>query len=80
MTNMPRVSNKGKGTKMHNNNKEKGQRCISIIVHNVVQFLCGAYVDLVLTKFVRFGHLGLGPADIVFDPQLLQYLRYERKN
>jgi hypothetical protein len=37
VTNMSRVSNKGRGTTMHNNNKEKGQRCISIIVHVLVQ-------------------------------------------
>jgi hypothetical protein len=35
-------------------------------------------VDLVLREYVRFGHLGLGPADFVFDTQLLQYLRYEK--
>jgi hypothetical protein len=29
-----------------------------------------AYIDLVLMKYVRFGHLGLGPADFVFDPQI----------
>jgi hypothetical protein len=29
-------------------------------------------------EYVRFGHLGLGPVDFVFDPQLLQYLRYEK--
>ncbi len=61
---MPWVSNKGKGTTMHNNNKGKGQRCISIIVHDVVQFLRRVYADLVLTKFVRFGHLGPKLADI----------------
>ncbi len=69
---MLRVSNKGKGTTMHNNNKGKGQICISMTVHKVVQFLRRASVDLVLKKIVRFGHLGLEPADIVFDPQLLQ--------
>jgi hypothetical protein len=72
VTHMPRVSNRGKGTTMHNNNKGKGQRSISIIVHKVVQFLHRGYINLVLTKFVRFGHWGLGLADIVFDQQLLQ--------
>ena len=33
----------------------------------------------VLTELVRFGHLGLGLADLVLDTQLLQYLRYENK-
>ncbi len=33
----------------------------------------------VLMELVRFGHLGLGPADLVLDTQLLQYLRYENK-
>ncbi len=37
-------------------------------------------MDLVLTELVRFGHLGLGPEDLVLDAQLLQYLRYEKKN
>jgi hypothetical protein len=58
--------------------KGKGQRCIGIIVHEVVQFLWRAYVNLVMTKNVRFCHLGLGLADIVLDPQLLQYLRYKK--
>ncbi len=32
-----------------------------------------------LTELVRFGHLGLGLADLVLDTQLLEYLRYEIK-
>jgi hypothetical protein len=42
----------GEGDKDAYNNKRKGQRCISIIVHKVVQLLRVAHVDLVLTKFV----------------------------
>ncbi len=67
---------KGKGT----TNKVKVQRCIRYIhsacnvllclntyIHEVLQFLSDSYVDLVLTELVRFGHLGLGPADLVLD-------------
>jgi hypothetical protein len=30
-------------------------------------------------ELVRFGHLGLGRADLVSETQLLQYLRYKVK-
>jgi hypothetical protein len=30
-------------------------------------------------ELVRFGHLGMGPADLILDTQLPQHLRYEKK-
>jgi hypothetical protein len=53
--------------------------CLNTYVHKVLQFLRNSYIDLVLTELVRFGHLGLGLADLVLDTQLLQYLRYKKK-
>jgi hypothetical protein len=53
--------------------------CLDTYIHKVVQFLRNSFIDLAPTELVRFGHLGLGLADLVLDTQLLQYLRYEKK-